>query len=77
VSSTDYFDLQHIESVKTLDGYQLEKYQDKKTGDFTVLFRDQRFGPVYREEKGLQEQDADQLLVAGENDGIEYMLEER
>jgi hypothetical protein len=72
---TDYLDLQHEDTVETVDGYQLEKYSNARRGRYTLLLRSERFGPVERETTVANREDADQILEASTETPIQEVLE--
>jgi len=76
-SSLDYLDLRHLESVSTEDGYQLEKYENPGRESYSLLLREERFGPVKEEVTLGSERDADQLLEAASDTAIREVLEQR
>jgi len=75
-SDLDYLDLKHLESVSTEDGYQLEKYENPKQEDYSLLLREQRFGPILSEVALARERDADQILEAASDTAIREVLEQ-
>lgn len=74
-SSLDYLDLKHLETVSTVDGYQLEKYENLGRENYSLLLREKRFGPVLQEVTVGSEGDADQLLEAASDTPIREVLE--
>lgn len=76
MSSLNYLELKHLETETTVDGYQLEKYSNPRRQNYTLLLREERFGPVQAETTLSQEKDADQLLQASKNTPIKEVLEE-
>jgi len=76
-SDLDYLDLKHLESVSTEDGYQLEKYENPSRENYSLLLREERFGPIESEVTVGSERDADQLLEAASDTAIREVLEQR
>ena len=48
----------------TIDGYQLETYENLEEDNYSVVLRGGRFGPKISVSTGLQERDMMQLLEA-------------
>jgi len=75
-SGLDYLDLKHLDTVSTEDGYQLEKYENPSRDNYSLLLREERFGPVVSEVTLANEKDADQILEASTDTAIREVLEQ-
>lgn len=72
----DYLDLDQVDSVTTVEGYQFEKYRNKRNGGFDYLLREDRFGKVLAYGKDLQEADVDQIMVDALDEDRDYDIKE-
>lgn len=66
----DYGNLTRIDTVKTSDGYQLEKYLDETDGTYQAHLRQGRLGPLLIHRSGYQEADVDQIMIGAVDEDI-------
>ena len=60
----DYGKHRQEDVTGTVDGYQLETYENLEDNNYSVVLREDRLGPEISVSKGLQEKDMQQLLEA-------------
>lgn len=72
--AVDYFDVSLLETVNTPENDYVQKYESPK--GYAVFYRTSRYGRPEKVVNGLQERDADQILLAAETEGVKHLLQE-